>query len=261
MTRWTRHRHITSPTTLQLLHRSSGRYFRTRLLARAGPRAAPFRVPRVPFVASLGLELSDIGRGWAETELVAQAQGLVHAGVLATMVDHTAGASALTLAPPGTAVVTVEFEGQPAAASQGARLVRPRGDDQAGPHARGGRGEDSFPRDTEPKLCAIATVTLAPGRDVVPSMQAEVASGSGKTGGTTPCLGAAFRKRRNGSIRGCGIRRALEYRRRGQCRFCAGLGARRRGQAPRPTRVLRTGKPNLPRHQVRAGKPYLVLGH
>ncbi len=120
----------------------------------------------VPFVANLGLELSDIGRGWAETELViaerhAQAQGLVHAGVLATMVDHTAGASAWTLAPPGTAVVTVEFKVNLLRPASGARLVgraevikpgRMLTVVQARVHSHG---------ETEPKLCAIATVTLA----------------------------------------------------------------------------------------------------
>ena len=39
----------------------------------------------------------------------AQQNGFVHAGVTAAMADHTAGAAAATLAPPGQGVLTTEY--------------------------------------------------------------------------------------------------------------------------------------------------------
>ncbi len=71
--------------------------------------------PAARFVQELGLELVDLGPGWCETELKVterhgQAQGQVHAGVMATMADHTAGAGASVLVLPESIMVTVEFK-------------------------------------------------------------------------------------------------------------------------------------------------------
>jgi uncharacterized protein (TIGR00369 family) len=68
-----------------------------------------------PFVAHLGLEAVAWGQGWFETRLPLQSwhlqqTGVVHAGVLATLADHTAGAAAVTVAPAGHTVVSVEFK-------------------------------------------------------------------------------------------------------------------------------------------------------
>ena len=68
-----------------------------------------------PFVAELGLELESIGAGECATALELgpghlQQYGLAHAGVLAAMADHTAGAAAYTLAADGSRIVTVEFK-------------------------------------------------------------------------------------------------------------------------------------------------------
>ena len=70
---------------------------------------------QAPFIADIGLELKDAGAGWCETELAIlpkhlQQDGFVHAGVQATMADHTAGAAAGTLAKPNEIVLTVEFK-------------------------------------------------------------------------------------------------------------------------------------------------------
>ncbi len=70
---------------------------------------------QAPFIADLGLELKDAGSGWCETDLQIQPKhlqqdGFVHAGVLATMADHTAGAAAGTLALDGDSVLTIEFK-------------------------------------------------------------------------------------------------------------------------------------------------------
>ncbi len=70
---------------------------------------------QAPFIADIGMELVDAGAGWCETEIALQPKhlqqdGFVHAGVIATMADHTAGASAGTLANEGNAVLTIEFK-------------------------------------------------------------------------------------------------------------------------------------------------------
>jgi len=52
-----------------------------------------------PFVAHLGIELEAIGPGWCEAGLALQPwqlqqTGVAHAGVVATLADHCAGAAA-----------------------------------------------------------------------------------------------------------------------------------------------------------------------
>lgn len=68
-----------------------------------------------PFIQHLAMRLLDIGEGWCETEIEIeghhhQQDGFIHAGVQATMADHTAGSAASTLIQPGQYVLTVEFK-------------------------------------------------------------------------------------------------------------------------------------------------------
>lgn len=68
-----------------------------------------------PFVAELGIELVDVGPGWCESRLAVeryhqQQNGVVHAGVLASLADHTAGAAAGSLMDAGQVVLSVEFK-------------------------------------------------------------------------------------------------------------------------------------------------------
>jgi uncharacterized protein (TIGR00369 family) len=68
-----------------------------------------------PFVAHLGIEALGWGQGWVETRLPLkpwhlQQTGVVHAGVLTSLADHTAGGAAVTVAPPGHTVVSLEFK-------------------------------------------------------------------------------------------------------------------------------------------------------
>jgi len=68
-----------------------------------------------PFVESVGIRLVSVGPGVCETELELQPRhlqqnGFVHAGVQATMADHTAGGAAATLIEPGQVVLSIEFK-------------------------------------------------------------------------------------------------------------------------------------------------------
>jgi uncharacterized protein (TIGR00369 family) len=67
------------------------------------------------FGKHIGLELIGAGEGWCETQIVLgphhqQQEGFVHAGVQATMADHTGGCAASTLVSPRQYVLTVEFK-------------------------------------------------------------------------------------------------------------------------------------------------------
>jgi uncharacterized protein (TIGR00369 family) len=67
------------------------------------------------FVNDIGIKLIDCGPGWCESRIDISARhlqhgGIVHAGVQATIADHTAGAAATTLLALGEFVVTVDFD-------------------------------------------------------------------------------------------------------------------------------------------------------
>jgi uncharacterized protein (TIGR00369 family) len=78
-------------------------------------RAMVDRIYRTaPFVAEMGIELVEVARGRCVSELALgrrhqQQDGVVHAGVMATMADHTAGGAAATLAAPGEVVLGAGF--------------------------------------------------------------------------------------------------------------------------------------------------------
>ncbi len=81
-----------------------------------------------PFVANLGIRLVSLASGTCESELVVeprhfQQDGFVHAGVQATMADHTAGGAAATTIEPGHVILTVEFKINLLRAAKGDRLT------------------------------------------------------------------------------------------------------------------------------------------
>lgn len=83
---------------------------------------------RAPFVADLGIEVDAIGEGECTTSLAIaprflQHSGQVHAGVLTTLADHTAGAAAQTLAPDASFVATAELKISLLRPAKGERLV------------------------------------------------------------------------------------------------------------------------------------------
>ncbi len=81
-----------------------------------------------PFVVNLGIRLMSLGSGICETELDVeprhlQQYGFVHAGVQATMADHTAGGAAATMIEPDHIVLTVEFKTNLLRSAKGDRLT------------------------------------------------------------------------------------------------------------------------------------------
>ena len=81
-----------------------------------------------PFVAEIGIVPVACENGTVTTELVlarrhTQHTGVVHAGVMATMADHTMGAAAQAMAPEGHWIVTAELKTSLLRGAKGERLV------------------------------------------------------------------------------------------------------------------------------------------
>jgi uncharacterized protein (TIGR00369 family) len=81
-----------------------------------------------PFMVELGIVPIAVGEGTITTELILarrhmQHMGLAHAGVMATMADHSMGAAAQTMAPEGHWILTAELKTSLLRAGRGDRLV------------------------------------------------------------------------------------------------------------------------------------------
>lgn len=68
-----------------------------------------------PFVRHLGMALEALAPGACTASLALrpehlQQDGVAHAGVLTTLLDHTAGTAAATLMPPGRRLVSLEYK-------------------------------------------------------------------------------------------------------------------------------------------------------
>jgi len=118
------------------------------------------------FVRHLGIQLSQIEDDYCETILIPaehhrQQHGLIHAGVLATMADHTSGCAARGAVGLDQEVITVEFK---------INFLRPAIADRLrcrGRVLRAGKmlviceAEVFAEKDSEDKLVSKAMVTLA----------------------------------------------------------------------------------------------------
>jgi len=134
---------------------------------------------RAAFIEDLGIGLSDLGPGWCESALEVapkhrQQDGFVHAGVQATMADHTAGGAAATLAAEGELVLTVEFKINFLRPARGERLRCRATVLRQGRTLNVAESEVYAQRDGNEKLVAKAMVTLT----LVPA--APIPSGQGR---------------------------------------------------------------------------------
>ena len=80
-----------------------------------------------PFVNNLGIKLKEIKSGYCVTFLQIlpqhlQQTGVVHAGVITTIADHTAGGAATTVLRENQFILSVEFKVNLLRAAQGDRL-------------------------------------------------------------------------------------------------------------------------------------------
>lgn len=80
------------------------------------------------FPAFCGFQVDLVEHGRFETSLAVQPQhlqqdGFVHAGVMATMADHTAGYASYTTVTQAQRILTIEFKINYFQAAQGQRLV------------------------------------------------------------------------------------------------------------------------------------------
>lgn len=79
-------------------------------------------------MATLGATLARVAPGEVDIVLpyredLTQQHGFLHAGITTTIVDSACGYSALTLMPPGAAVLTVEFKVNLLAPGDGERFI------------------------------------------------------------------------------------------------------------------------------------------
>jgi uncharacterized protein (TIGR00369 family) len=91
-------------------------------------RAAREVFRAAPFVADVGIQPTAVGEGQCETILELQPRhlqvdGQVHAGVITTMADHSAGAAAFMLAESGSTVVTADMRVSLLRAAKGDKLL------------------------------------------------------------------------------------------------------------------------------------------
>src|SRR3954471_21537336 len=83
---------------------------------------------RQTFMATIGARLARVAPGEADIELavrndLVQQHGFLHAGVLASAADSACGYAALSLMPPGAAVLSIEFKVNLLAPAKGDRIV------------------------------------------------------------------------------------------------------------------------------------------
>lgn len=81
-----------------------------------------------PFMVDLGVEPLAVSDGKVTTELVLQPKhlqhtGLVHAGVMASLADHSMGAAAQTMTPDGHWILTAEFKVNLLRGGKGDKLI------------------------------------------------------------------------------------------------------------------------------------------
>ncbi|MDX6628933.1 MAG: hypothetical protein QOH00_1179 [Gaiellales bacterium] len=113
----------------------------------------------------LGAELVEVGPGICAISCrprpeLTQQHGFVHAGVLAAIADSAAGYAAMSLAPEGSEVLTVEFKINLLSPARGDLLVARGRVLRAGRTLSVCESRVAALRDGEEAECAVALVTL-----------------------------------------------------------------------------------------------------
>lgn len=121
---------------------------------------------RAPFVRDLGIALLDFEPGHCDTQLPLsekhlQQDGYVHAGVQATIADHTAGTAAATLLAADQLILTAEFKINLLRAAKGDSLYCRAAVLKPGAQLIVAESEVFCVTDDSAELVAKATVTLA----------------------------------------------------------------------------------------------------
>ena len=119
-----------------------------------------------PFVEDVGIRLGETGAGWCETTLDIlprhlQQDGFIHAGVQATMADHTAGGAGASVIGEDEIVLSVEFKINFLRPSVGQALRCKANILKAGKTLIVVESEVFTRNGAQEKLTAKATVTLA----------------------------------------------------------------------------------------------------
>lgn len=118
------------------------------------------------FMQYIGAQLTKVEAGWCEAEIILQAHhrqhnGVVHAGVQATLADNTAGAAAGTLIAPEENILTLEFKINLLRAAQGEKLLCRAQVLKAGSQFTIVESEVFMVTGEQMKLASKATVSLA----------------------------------------------------------------------------------------------------
>jgi uncharacterized protein (TIGR00369 family) len=119
-----------------------------------------------PFMVDLGVEPVAVEPGRLTTAMALaprhlQHTGQAHAGVTASLADHSMGAAAQTLAPPGFWIVTAELKTSLLRAAQGERLVCEARVIKPGRQISFTEAEVFVEREGQRTLVATASATMA----------------------------------------------------------------------------------------------------
>ncbi len=120
---------------------------------------------KADFLRHLGIELTSVGDDWCESQMAVadyhrQQHGFIHAGVLATLADHTAGGAARAVSGDRD-VITIEFKINFLRPAVGERLRCRARVLRAGKSIIVSEAEVFALKDGEEKLVAKATETLS----------------------------------------------------------------------------------------------------
>ena len=118
-----------------------------------------------PFMAHIGASLVSITPGACEIGLdhreeLNQQHGFVHGGAVGAIIDTAMGYAALSLAAPGSSVLTVEYKLNLVAPGDGDRLIARGEVARAGRTLIVSRGEVFAVKGGTETLCAVATQTV-----------------------------------------------------------------------------------------------------